>query len=335
MFKGLNENRMIAQARAHGKSHTPFMELIILFILMLITSQIMGVALMPALFFLFYSDPQIAELMMSGTADYNVLVEKMYNLLLNPPEWMNILSLFLTLVIIFGAVIYCTKIEKRPATSMGFVKRGVLPEYLVGLVLGALMMGAVVLLSVFSGVVTYNGVADFNIIVVVFYFIGYLIQGMAEETLFRGYYMVSSAENTSLVYSLTMSSLVFAFAHFANNGVTFLGILNVFLFGLFAGIYVLRRGSLWGIGALHAAWNFTQGILFGFNVSGNTSNAGILKFTQAEGFDSLNGGAFGPEGGMFTTLVLFIAIGVLLAVNPKKSELLEHDGSKTNINKEV
>lgn len=334
MLKGLNENRMIAQARAHGKSHTPFMELIILFILMLITSQIMSVALMPAWFFLFYSDPQIAELMMSGTADYNVLVEKMYNLLLNPPEWMNILSLFLTLIIIFGAVIYCTKIEKRPISSMGFVKRGIFPEYLVGLVLGALMMGAVVLLSVLSGVVTYNGVADFNIIVVVFYFIGYLIQGMAEETLFRGYYMVSSAKNTSLVYSLAMSSLVFAFAHFANNGVTFLGVLNVFLFGLFAGIYVLRRGSLWGIGALHAAWNFTQGILFGFNVSGNTSNAGILKFTQAEGFDSLNGGAFGPEGGMFTTLVLFIAIGVLLAANPKKSELLEHDGSKTNI-KEV
>lgn len=319
MLKGLNENRMIAQARAHGKSHTPFMELIILFILMLITSQIRNVALMPALFFLLYSDPQIAELMMSGTADYNVLVEKMYNLLLNPPEWMNILSLFLTLVIIFGAVIYCTKIEKRPASSMGFVKRGFLPEYLVGLVLGSLMMGAVVLLSVLSGVVTYNGVADFNIIVVVFYFIGYLIQGMAEETLFRGYYMVSSAKNTSLVYSLTMSSLVFAFAHFANNGVTFLGVLNVFLFGLFAGIYVLRRGSLWGIGALHASWNFTQGILFGFNVSGNTSNAGILKFTQTEGFDSLNGGAFGPEGGMFTTLVIFIAIGVLLASRPKRA----------------
>lgn len=319
MFKVLNENRMIAQARAHGKSHTPFMELIILFILMLITSQIMSVALMPAWFFLLYSDPQIAEIIMSGTADYNVLLEKMYNLLLNPPEWINILSLFLTLVIIFGAVIYCTKIEKRPISSMGFVKRGVLPEYLVGLVLGALMMGAVVLLSVLSGVVTYNGVADFNIIVVVFYFIGYLIQGMAEETLFRGYYMVSSAKNTSLVYSLVMSSLVFAFAHFANNGVTFLGVLNVFLFGLFAGIYVLRRGSLWGIGALHASWNFTQGILFGFNVSGNTSNAGILKFTQTEGFDSLNGGAFGPEGGMFTTLVIFIAIGVLLASRPKRA----------------
>lgn len=290
---------------------------------------------MPALLFLLYSDPQITELMISDTADYDALTEKMYNLLLNPPEWMNILSLFLTLVIIFGAVIYCTKIEKRPASSMGFVKRDALPEYLVGLVLGVLMMSAVVLLLLLSGVATYNGVADFDIVIVVFYFAGYLIQGMAEETLFRGYYMVSSAKNTSLVYSLAVSSFVFAFAHFANDGVTFLSVLNVFLFGLFAGVYVLRRGSIWGIGALHASWNFAQGVLFGFGVSGNTSNAGILNFTRAEGFDSLNGGALGPEGGMFTTLVLFIAIGVLLAMNPKKSELSEHDGSKSNTNKEV
>ena len=121
---------------------------------------------------------------------------------------------------------------------MGFRKPKFVSEYLNGFAVGIIMMGAVALLCVLSGAVTYEGIARFSVPVVIFYFIGYMIQGMAEETLIHGYFMISSAKSTTLSYSLLMSSMLFSFAHFGNTGISFLGYINIFLFGIFAGAYV-------------------------------------------------------------------------------------------------
>lgn len=324
----LNENKMFAEARAQGKVYSPMKSILIYFIIIVIINFITQMLLTPAMVFLVFGDSQIMELISSQSADYSALMQRMYDIMANPPEWINIYSLFLRVIMLAAPIIYCKSVEKRSAASMGFRKNHIFSEYLKGLFIGIAMMIVVVLMSVAGGCVTYDGVEKFSIPVVILYFIGYMLQGMAEETLIHGYFMVSSAKNTTLVYSLMMSSLLFTLAHTANIGMTFLSCINIFLFALFAGIYVMRRGNIWGIGAIHASWNFTQGILFGFNVSGNTSNTSILKFTQAEGRDILNGGAFGPEGGLFVTLVLFLAVGAVLVSRPNKNEVVSADNSR-------
>ena len=76
----------------------------------------------------------------------------------------------------------------------------------------------------------------------------------------------------------------------------------------------VREGSLWGIGAQHAAWNWAQGNLFGFEVSGIAPAGGMLFNMMETGPDEITGGAFGPEGGLVITAVLLIGIAVLLGL---------------------
>ena len=86
---------------------------------------------------------------------------------------------------------------------------------------------------------------------------------------------------------------------------------------------MLKRGSIWAIGAIHTAWNFAQGNMFGFNVSGTPKLPSVLEAVDA-GFGSiLSGGEFGLEGGLGATVVLLTALLLALLMPGKKSELTD------------
>ena len=100
-----------------------------------------------------------------------------------------------------------------------------------------------------------------------------------------------------------------------------MGIINLFLFGVFAALYFLRRGSIWGIGAIHSIWNFAQGNIFGCKVSGSLSGESLFRTNYIGESILFNGGSFGPEGGLAVTIVLFIGIVVLLPMKNKHVEI--------------
>ncbi|MGQ0604896.1 MAG: CPBP family glutamic-type intramembrane protease [Anaerolineales bacterium] len=52
-----------------------------------------------------------------------------------------------------------------------------------------------------------------------------------------------------------VSSALFGVLHLLNPNVGLLPFINLCLFGLFAALYALREGGLWGIAAQHAVWN--------------------------------------------------------------------------------
>jgi hypothetical protein len=79
---------------------------------------------------------------------------------------------------------------------------------------------------------------------------------------------------------------------------------NLFLYGLFAAFYALHEGDLWGVCAFHSVWNWVQGNIFGFEVSGGAFGGSSLLKLQESGPDWFTGGKFGPEGGLAVTLVL-------------------------------
>jgi membrane protease YdiL (CAAX protease family) len=108
--------------------------------------------------------------------------------------------------------------------------------------------------------------------------------------------------------------------HYGNSGINLLGLLNLFLFGVFAALYFLRRGSIWGISAIHSMWNFAQGNVFGCAVSGNSGMDSIFSTTSQSANTIFNGGAFGPEGGLGVTIILSIGIIILL---PLKNKMVE------------
>jgi uncharacterized protein len=86
-----------------------------------------------------------------------------------------------------------------------------------------------------------------------------------------------------------------------------ISLVNLALFGLFAALYALFEGGLWGIFAIHSIWNWAQGNLFGFEVSGLELQSGVLFDLMEVGPDWITGGLFGPEGGVVVTIVLLVS----------------------------
>ena len=233
--------------------------------------------------------------------------------------------LYTTVGTIAVCIFYCRRFEKRSLFSMGFVKKGAVTEYLAGLGMGLVMFGLAVGLCVATGHMNLALSPAPAYGMLLLYFVGYLIQGMSEELLCRGFLMVSMQRNCPVWVAVLVNSLIFALMHLGNPGVTPLAVVNLLLFGLFASFYTLRRGSIWGIGGIHAIWNFAQGNIFGISVSGISGNPSLLTTTASEGGSLIHGGAFGMEGGVAVTLVLTVGCAVMLIMKTKKSEMAENE----------
>jgi len=87
---------------------------------------------------------------------------------------------------------------------------------------------------------------------------------------------------------------------------------NLFLFGVFAALYALREGRVWGVFGMHAAWNWMQGNVLGLSVSGAPPVGGTWIRLVDAGPVWLTGGAFGPEGGLAVSAVLVVGVFLLL-----------------------
>lgn len=83
--------------------------------------------------------------------------------------------------------------------------------------------------------------------------------------------------------------------------------------GIAIGLYLLT-GRIWASIGMHAAWNFTQGWVFGAAVSGTSGIAGgPLSLRPVPGVDSLlSGGEFGPEASIAALVVSLAASAAFL-----------------------
>lgn len=231
-----------------------------------------------------------------------------------------IVNLLATLMMIIVVFVFCRFIQKRPLRTLGFKKEGIVKEYVIGIVTGFLVFSAAVLLCVVTGALRLHGLSStFSVGIFLLYVAGFMIQGMAEEVLCRGYFMVSMARRYPIVFAILANALLFALLHLLNSGITVLAFFNLVLFGVFASLYFLRRGSIWGIGAFHSVWNLVQGNFYGILVSGIETQSSVLRSEMVTGKEIWNGGAFGLEGGLGVTIVYLTGIFVLLVLKKKEA----------------
>ena len=210
--------------------------------------------------------------------------------------------------------------ERRPFWTVGFERDGAIRKALRGGVVGLLMLGgAVALMAAVGYAAPEDGPPQLQgppaVPGVLIALLGWAVQGPAEELVCRGWMLPVLAARYRLWVGVLVSSVFFAVFHGVNPNLTPIAGLNLVLYGVFAALYALREGGLWGIGAQHAAWNWAQGNLFGLEVSGIEPAGGMLINLMETGPDEVTGGAFGPEGGLAITLVLLASIVVLLAVD--------------------
>lgn len=224
---------------------------------------------------------------------------------------------FLNFIGIAGAIACCWFIEKRRPRGLGYVKAGLGGEYLVGIATGFIGFVACVGFGMLAGVVKINGLMpDIAWGGILFLFVSYMVQGMTEEVITRGYLMVTLSQKLPIWASAGISAAFFSLAHIKATGLSFLPLFNIFIIGVFLALVILRRGSIWMAAGFHTAWNFTQGNLFGFSVSGHEKSAAILSAQIAEGNPILTGGSFGLEASIFTTLTAMVLIIIVFLVKP-------------------
>lgn len=222
-----------------------------------------------------------------------------------------VLSFIFPLLLLF---IWVKFVEKRRIGTLGLGRDNFLSKFLVGFGIGFLLFTLVTLLMYVTRVIELNqslnkGISFLPGILTVLP--GWILQSSTEKIISRGWLMHIIGARHKPIVGFIVSSILFGLLHISNPGVNFISILNIVLVGLMLGLYVIYTQDLWGVCGLHAAWNFTQGNIYGFSVSGLEGYSKSLLTFSSKGSDLMTGGQFGPEASIFSTIVLGLGIIIL------------------------
>ncbi len=235
---------------------------------------------------------------------------------------LELLSSYLQdIVMIVIAVVAWKRLMHMPLSKMGLVSVKVHSgKLLTGLILGAASMSIVFILYILTGSAeTIFRMPYFSVelaLGLLFYLLLHILVGAAEEIFVRGFLMSVLRESNSTAVSAVISAVIFALLHSGNSGIGMLPYINITLAGILFSYMYIKSGNLWMSIGYHITWNYFQGNIFGFLVSGQYTR-GIIT-TKIRGNDILNGGAFGPEGGLIVTAVFlagFLFVRFLFPVN--------------------
>jgi uncharacterized protein len=217
----------------------------------------------------------------------------------------------------FTASVYLARrfLDRRSFASLGFnFDQRVLVDLLAGITITFIMMGLIYLAMTSLGWIQLTGFAWHSdppgVVIgqILLYLLIFVAVGWQEELLSRGYHLQTLASGINLFWGVLISSAVFGILHLANPNTSWVSAAGIFFAGLFLALGYLRTGQLWLSIGLHIGWNFFEGVVFGFPVSGLSIYP--LLHIHVSGPELWTGGAFGPEAGLI--VLPAIAIGVLL-----------------------
>ena len=234
-------------------------------------------------------------------------------------------ELFSFVLILLLFIFWVKVIEKNSLSTLGFVKRNWLKYLGWGILLSLLQMGVIALVYQVCGIGTFelNELSLEPILFILGLFPFWLLQGGTEEVATRGWLLTRIAARTNLPLAIAISSSLFGILHMGNAGVTFLSVLNIILDGVLAALLFIYTDSIWLVVAQHGTWNYVQGNLLGFQVSGTGADASIFSFSMGSGPDWLTGGAFGAEGSIITTLVLLLSVVMVYLLGKRNERAVE------------
>lgn len=145
--------------------------------------------------------------------------------------------------------------------------------------------------------------------------------GIGEEIITRGMLFRVIEEGMGTWWALLISAAFFGGAHAFNQGATPWSSVAIMIEAgvLLALMYHVTR-SLWACVGLHAAWNTTEGLVYGVSVSGGSVH-GWLKSTLT-GPDWLSGGRFGAEASVVAVAVCSVLSAILLVIALRRHSIV-------------
>jgi len=212
-------------------------------------------------------------------------------------------------VVVLASAAFMAWIEKRPIGVYGLPPRSAFRGlFWQGCLFGLIEISGVVGVIALLGGYSFGPLAIHGGEVVYWGFswaIVFLLVGLFEEFLFRGYTQFTLAEGIGFWPAAAVLSICFGVTHRQNPGENMVGVIGVMLVGLFWSFTLKRTGSLWFAVGMHAAFDFGESFLYsvpdsGLLLPGHLSNAAL------HGPRWLTGGTPGPEASIFDFLMLII-----------------------------
>lgn len=309
--------RFWAEAAVQIKTHhTIFAEMLIYLLLSFIAlfAQSAAIAIPMSGWILGNKADELMEAFAAGEMPQNMILELMKQM----PDWMTVVTLISGGAIGAAAIIYCLKFQKRTLSSMGLGRKHRVGEAVLGFALGLALMGAVVGIGVAAGGyrLTWTRPTGTVLLLLALTLLGCLAYGSSLELLTRGYFAPTVGSFLPVAGALVISTLASAMMQ-TGDSLFSLGTANHLLLSLLLGIFVLKRGNLWGACALHSAWLFAEGFLFDVAPAGSHGTIRLFAVDADLYRPAISGGEYGPENSICATVVLLAAIIAALSLKPK------------------
>lgn len=225
-----------------------------------------------------------------------------------------LVSLFLVGLLILVTAFYVRRFEKRPLSTIGLSRGRILRRYIAGFGIGVMLLAITVWPAFLTEEVVWKGFTP----IVALFFAAFVIQGAAEEVLFRGYLLSAISRKIGVFWGVVISSAFFASLHF----VTIEGVLDVtvlFLLACLLALITVRTNSLWAACGLHTAWNFVSGLLSEGNAGGLNMDYAVVTIGDPNAPEP----NFGFWGNPYNLLyVLVFAVLILLVLYAGKNRLV-------------
>jgi membrane protease YdiL (CAAX protease family) len=195
-----------------------------------------------------------------------------------------------------------------------------------GLLLGGLLMTLIFLVEKAAGWVTitetfkHGPALPFWAIMLVGFW-HFVAVGITEELVSRGYLLRNLAEGLNfkaigprraLGLAYFLSSALFGLFHFFNPNASTTSTILLVAAGLLLGLGFVLTGELAIPIGLHISWNFFQGRVFGFPVSGGQAGSTFIAIQQG-GPTLWTGGDFGPEAGLIGLAAILLGCVLIVA----------------------
>jgi membrane protease YdiL (CAAX protease family) len=212
-------------------------------------------------------------------------------------------------------ILFRRYIDRRPVKSLGFQWQNFQPDALTGFCLGLALLGAGSLVLLASHNLEWTA-AHFAPADLFTGLVLMVVIAFTEEMVFRGYILNNLMESMNKWAALGVSAALFTFAHGSNPGISFIAVINLLLAGLLLGINFIYTRNIWFAICFHFSWNFLQGPVLGYEVSGLPLQSVLQPSLQGPWW--ITGGSFGLEGSFVATGLLLFALLLLYAAYEKR-----------------
>jgi uncharacterized protein len=242
-------------------------------------------------------------------------------------------------VAVFFATWIMSLIEKRPNGVYGLGGARPVSRFFTGLGWGVVCLSLLILILRATGLLVFDSrllfggaVAHYGAI----WLLGFLMVGLLEEYLTRGYLLFTLSRGLGGLYSALsetrhskalgfwtaaiLLSTLFGLGHGSNPGESPIGLLSAGLAGLVFCLSLWRTGSLWWAIGFHTSWDWAQSFLYGVADSGLMVQHHLFA-THPVGTPLMSGGTTGPEGSVFVLLVLAVICVVIIFTLPRRTDV--------------